>query len=976
MTRLYDKTASRFSLPVSRSLLLASRFTPFLGLLALVLIFFNKMAFSNLILARGDTFLYFYPYWQAAAAALRNGRIPLWNPDLFMGAPFLANSQAGFFYPLNWPVWLLLPTPYAVSASILVHLIIAGWGTYLAARRVLLLSRSGAFLTAVLFALGGYLTAQVEHINQLQGLAWLPWFFVAVGGLKTARLKTARLETTRLETARLETARLETTRLETTRLETGDWGLMLCRGTAVALLFSLQLLAGHTQTAFITGVGVLIFVAASGKWRATRSPLPAPRSPHPAFCFLLRAFPLLSGALLAVLLTAVQLLPTLELARHSSRQGGLAFNEVLSFSLHPLLLGRSLLPAYGQSLFSEYAAFLPLAALILAVIGAWQWRRQPAVRPFLVMTILAFLLALGRFTPLYWLLARLPGFDLFRVPARWLALYALGMAMLAGVGGEAMRRDWRLESGDWGGGRPFRWGIILLILLIGWSFLAVPLARFIPLGPETPAAWPAWTTILGWAIELTVLALAGRVKWMQRRLLPLVLVLVSLFLASRTLPYNNLTTPEAYFDWRPPIARIKMDTSVPPGRLLSLSNIFFDPGDQGEIDAIYADQLSEAARYDYTIAIKQKEIIAPNLPMAYGVSSVDGFDGGILPISSYSELMQLILPNQVKTVDGRLREHLMAGSKAAVPEPQWLDLFNTQYLITDKTGDTWQAIDSEQDVFFDLQHPVTLAPGTEKRVGYVPQFLATGLVFIAGGEVGTVQISTANEVWELVPQVVSDDLWRVSWPEAAVVEAISLAASASGEWGIKGLSLINEDDQTSQSLVLGQYRLLHSGDVKIYENMDVLPRAFLVQNWQWQPDVAAAVGAMREPGLELRETAVLLGSGEDSHSPKAAGQAVIVRYAPEQVVIQVESDSQAVLVLTDAFYPGWTAVVDGQTTTIYQMDVLFRAIMIPAGWHEVIFTFTPRSYENGRLLSLFGLVITLLVLVAGIKRIRMKHRRV
>ena len=106
-----------------------TRFWPWLAIVGLVLLFFNKMVFSNLILARGDTFLYFYPYWQAAAEALRHGRLPLWNPSLFMGAPLLANSQVGFFYPLNWPVWLLLPTPYAVSASIVLHLVIAGWGT-------------------------------------------------------------------------------------------------------------------------------------------------------------------------------------------------------------------------------------------------------------------------------------------------------------------------------------------------------------------------------------------------------------------------------------------------------------------------------------------------------------------------------------------------------------------------------------------------------------------------------------------------------------------------------------------------------------------------------------------------------------------------------------------------------------------------------------------------------------------------------
>ncbi|MCZ7673596.1 MAG: hypothetical protein M5U34_44000 [Chloroflexi bacterium] len=149
------------------------------------------------------------------------------------------------------------------------------------------------------------------------------------------------------------------------------------------------------------------------------------------------------------------------------------------------------------------------------------------------------------------------------------------------------------------------------------------------------------------------------------------LALAVLFLASRSLPYNQLTTPEAWFDLRPPAARLMTDETVPPERLLSLSNIFFDPGDQGEINSVYADQLDEAALYDYLVAIKSKEIIAPNLPLAYGLASVDGFDGGILPLAAYSQLMRLILPEGQTTTDGRLREHL-----SVVPEAKWLDLFN------------------------------------------------------------------------------------------------------------------------------------------------------------------------------------------------------------------------------------------------------------------------------------------------------------
>ena len=98
------------------------------------------------------------------------------EPRYFHGA-FSRQQPGRILYPFNWPVWLLLPTPYAVNASILLHVVVAGIGAFLAGRRTLALSRWAALFAAVLFGLGGYLSAQVEHVNQLQGLAWLPWFF-------------------------------------------------------------------------------------------------------------------------------------------------------------------------------------------------------------------------------------------------------------------------------------------------------------------------------------------------------------------------------------------------------------------------------------------------------------------------------------------------------------------------------------------------------------------------------------------------------------------------------------------------------------------------------------------------------------------------------------------------------------------------------------------------------------------------------
>jgi hypothetical protein len=221
------------------------RFAPLWLLLpATVIVFFHRLTLSNRILARGDIYLYFYPYWQAAASALRDGRLPLWNPYLFMGAPLIANSQVGFFYPLNWPLWLFLPIPAAATATIALHLIIAASGSYVLARRALNLLPDAAVVVALLFGLGGYLTAQVEHLNQLQALAWLPWALVVLG-------------------------------------TPSDWstGRSFARRLALLSAFlALQLAAGHSQTVFITGMALFLWwcgaaLAQRNNWRQPLSSL-------------------------------------------------------------------------------------------------------------------------------------------------------------------------------------------------------------------------------------------------------------------------------------------------------------------------------------------------------------------------------------------------------------------------------------------------------------------------------------------------------------------------------------------------------------------------------------------------------------------------------------------------------------------------------------------------------------------------------
>ncbi|MDX1616775.1 MAG: YfhO family protein, partial [Candidatus Promineifilaceae bacterium] len=898
-----------------RFFMLAKKITPVAFLASLIVVFFQQMAFTNLILARGDVLLYFYPYWHAASEALRAGQLPLWNQHLFMGAPLLANSQMGFYYPLNWPLWLALPVPYAVSATILLHVLIAGLGTFVLGRRRLGLNRSGAIAAAVLFALSGYLTAQVEHVNQLQGLAWLPWMLVAAGGALAA----------------------------------GDQRKRLLRTVSLGAFLAIQLLAGHTQTSFISVVALI-------GWLGARSVLARVRRRR----LTSAAWVSLLAGVLALLLAAAQVLPTLELAQFSSRQGGLAVNEVLSFSLHPLLLTRALLPGYGDSLFTEYVAYLPITAVLLAFAAFRSKRRRRELVPAAVLAGVGFLLALGVFNPLYHLLAIIPPFNLFRAPSRWLVLYALGAALLAGAGWQAaFDEDDQPEQRSFA--RQLWLAIGFLTLLLAWGATAPWLKRFLPSGNEVNITAPTIIAYALWLIE-AILASFVLARWRTKfGAVMLALVgLAAMFWGAASLPYRNLTAPEAYFDLRPPAARllaegeclvIDTECEEPSGRLLSVSDIFFDPGDQAELGSIYGDQLSSESLYDYTVAVKQQEIIAPNLSLQYGLSSVDGFDGGVLPLSSYSEITRLLLPDGARTTDGRLRE-LLDG----LPEDHWLDLFNSQYLITDKVGDLWRG-----GVFFDRQHQQVLSAAAPiVEVGYVPDFEAAEIWLLSEDSPGwmKVELATGDSVVGR-PLEQDEGLWRFELPVEARPVAVRFAACPPGgepsdcvnSWHIQAATLVANQGQYFRPLALGQHRLIHSGDVKIYENLDVLPRAFLVYRWSTARSAGEMVDMMADRDFDPAVNAVVL--LDDPPSPPSVGRglAVFSTYASDSVEIRVVTNETALLVLTDGFYPGWEARIDGELEQIVQVDGMFRGVFVPGGEHEVSFTFRPLSVYVGLMVS-------------------------
>jgi hypothetical protein len=176
------------------------------------------------------------------------------------------------------------------------------------------------------------------------------------------------------------------------------------------------------------------------------------------------------------------------------------------------------------------------------------------------------------------------------------------------------------------------------------------------------------------------------------------------------------------------------------------------------------------------------------------------------------------------------------------------------------------------------------------------------------------------------------------------------------QFHLRGLALIDDRTGTSRTLSVDPaYRLVHSGDVKIYENLTVLPPAFVVHRARVVPDDGAALDLLGDPAFDpareaiLAEGEALLAEGAQS---EAGSVAHIVAYEPEQVQLRVNLDAPGYLVLTDTYYPGWTAEVDGQPAPIYRADLYFRAVPLDAGDHQITLRFQPASARLGLGLSL------------------------
>jgi hypothetical protein len=119
--------------------------------------------------------------------------------------------------------------------------------------------------------------------------------------------------------------------------------------------------------------------------------------------------------------------------------------------------------------------------------------------------------------------------------------------------------------------------------------------------------------------------------------------------------------------------------------------------------------------------------------------------------------------------------------------------------------------------------------------------------------------------------------------------------------------------------------------------------------------LAQIISGRIDPGAEVVVEGLGPGQGcpaDGAHERKRAAAAYLLSETANRVVIRSQAGAPGWLVLSDTWYPGWIARVDGKPVPVLRAASFFRAVQVSAGEHEVVFEYRPWSFYVGSLISL------------------------
>ncbi len=929
-------------------------------LVLLPLVYFLPAVLGKVTLAPGDGWTQIFGIRILVGEMIARGEWPLWNPYIFAGMPLLAAIQPGALYPPTW-LFAVLSPQVAMNVLVITTYHLALIGTYLYARRIGA-NRIGAIIAGITFTFGGYMIAHLGHTNRTNAAAWLPWILLAVEELYVCV----------------------------------RWRWV----TLGALFIALQIFAGEPQMVLYTGMVAGAYALFALLLRAR---------PQRTATFVMALAAMLTGG---ALLSMIQLLPARELLQLGDR-AGLDYEYFSQFSLpprqtlglfFPYFFGGAVMPPYhvpywGKWNVTESCGYVGMAAWLLALVAVFVARRSSKDNADRLVWFwaccagVALLLSFGAYLPfgLYHVLHHVPVYNLFRASGRHLVTFNFAIAVLAGLGATALKEADRKRVKQALFKAASLLALIVVLGVIAYCFLGRWLMMDTPL-PSQAAAWSnpeLYIPLIFFALSVVVVfAFAKGANVPAGAGLVLVLFL-------------DLLSFGFFYEWRAVNFNVADKLADPP-------TVKFIKQRESDLNAFRI-----VSRSDKPYARNADLLDYPNISIARGLQSVNGYDP--VRLGQMAEVAGRV------TLDGVIAE---PGALSAAA--QGFNLLNAKYLLNEHVTPSADAPVIYEGVRFDARRMDWTMPRWA-RAAIDAKATATELVIISamehakglavGAPVLNVKLHTASgqliERQLLAGRNTSE--WTPdsaaaipSWPswnavgyrgrgflahlkfDRAEIESIEFeSVIGQGELIVTRASLFDAVTGTSHSLDAVSLsperwrKLAQFGEVEVYENLRVMPRAWFVSRATLAPSVEVlrtiktgrlmdgslfdpaeavlleselfATRALKTPLMAVGAPSMPKSEGPKSEGPKS--EVKITRYQPQRIELQVSNASAGFLCLSEIYYRGWEARVDSQRVSIDRVNFTLRGIELALGNHNVEFVFRAHSFRNGAAWSAFGLLL-------------------
>lgn len=343
-----------------------------------------------------DVLHFHLPLKVILSESLKNKVWPLWTPYIGNGFPILAEGQIGTFYLPNLIFYRFLPIITAYNLNLVLIYILIAAGTYLFARS-LNLSYIPSFFASLIFTFSGFFSVHLNHYDLIQTASLMPLIFWAGNRIASKPRFT--------------------------------------NSVLLGFFVSQQIFAGYVNIVFITWVGLFLFWGAGWLFDKEKN-----NKKFRSFLFFI-----VITCVITFILSAIQLVPTLEIWQLSSKSGGVSFDTATNFPypykhlltfFNPYLFGNPSDASYpvfrgDWGIFWENTAYLGIAPLILAFISLF-FIKNYDVRKFLIILLVSLLIVFGKFSPVYFIFS-FPPFNFFRVPSKFLLLTAFSLTFLSAI---------------------------------------------------------------------------------------------------------------------------------------------------------------------------------------------------------------------------------------------------------------------------------------------------------------------------------------------------------------------------------------------------------------------------------------------------------------------------------------------------------------------------------------------------------------